>query len=351
MANNFRWFDQPAQYTPGGMEDYVAGKNSTMGYQPSQQGFLSLLGAGISGGIAPFVGDNQWLERRTKQQMEQQQADMEFKAALQKQAMDRMEKNQAMQQLAKFSSSLNTINEKDPFIMQPGISADGQTYYRPYQNPYFKQQMAVETKVKTDSAESLMKGINNFDTLAGLMKSSEALPKIGEGASALFKGQMSEKIGSDLGFDPVTKAYMKNVEGNAANLSKFFGDTGNIAIPERTIARELVPLVTDSDQTKALKKANLINIALQGMQSKSRIAGLDNDPNISEKLNSLSSMFDQYRQEAITLGVDPKRLNSFLQSNQSRYIKEQESNKSKLRDSGNESGFLKTKSGLKYRVE
>lgn len=82
MANNFRWFDQPAQFTPGGMEDYVAGRNQDMGYQRSQQGLLSLLGAGISGGIAPFVGDNQWLERRTKQQMEQAQADNEFRAAL-----------------------------------------------------------------------------------------------------------------------------------------------------------------------------------------------------------------------------------------------------------------------------
>lgn len=85
MANNFRWFDQPAQYSPRGMEDYVSGTNSDMGYQPSQQGFLSLLGAGISGGIAPFVGDNQWLERRTKQQMEQAQSEAEFRALLLKQ--------------------------------------------------------------------------------------------------------------------------------------------------------------------------------------------------------------------------------------------------------------------------
>lgn len=92
MANNFRWFDQPAQYSPGGMEDYVAGKNNNMGYQKSQQGLLSLLGASISGGIAPFVGDNQWLERRTKQQMEQQQADMEFQAALIKSSTDRQDK-------------------------------------------------------------------------------------------------------------------------------------------------------------------------------------------------------------------------------------------------------------------
>lgn len=327
MANNFRWFDQPAQYSPGGMEDYVSGKNSNMGYQPSQQGFLSLLGAGISGGIAPFVGDNQWLERRTKQQMEQAKSEAEFRALLLKQYQDTKEKNEAKKQLSELSTSLNTVNEKDPFIMQPGISADGQVYYRPYQNPYFKQKMTVDTKVKTDTAESLMKGLNNFDTLAGLIKSSQALPKIGEGSEALVKGQLAEKIGVGLGYDPVSKAYTKSVEGNAANLSKFYGDTGNIAVAERVISKELAPLITDSDQTKALKSANMLNLALQGMRSKATIAGLNDDPNIVNKLQTMNDMLNEQKQIALTLGVDPKRLNSFLQSNQTKYIKNQESNK------------------------
>lgn len=328
-------FDQlPATIYPAERTSYMnnTAKSDTTavpGYSPYQKGILSILGQTLSGVGAAFAGDTQWSQRQQKIDQEQMQADLEFKAALQKQYQDMQSKSEAKKLLAGLSTSLNTVNEKDPFIMQPGISADGQAYYRPYQNPYFKQQMAVDTKVKTDSAESLMKGINNFDTLAGLMKSSEALPKIGEGAGALFKGQVAEKIGSDLGFDPVTKAYMKNVEGNAANLSKFFGDTGNIAIPERTIAKELVPLVTDSDQTKALKKANLINIAMQGMQSKARIAGLDKDPNISDKINSLGSMFNQYKQDALSLGVDPKRLDSFLQSNQSKYIKNNNDSKNK----------------------
>lgn len=82
MANNFRFFSQPAQFTPSGMEDYVAGRNQDMGYKPAQEGFLSTLAAGISGGVAPFLGDYTWLERQNKQQMEQAQADNEFRAAL-----------------------------------------------------------------------------------------------------------------------------------------------------------------------------------------------------------------------------------------------------------------------------
>lgn len=113
---NLPLFDQPAQYSPRGMEDYVSRKNEDMGYQPYQQGFLSLLGAGISGGIAPFVGDNQWLERRTKQQMEQAQSEAEFRALLLKQRQQGMENQQSRDFQNKYLEILKTQAQGQPLL-------------------------------------------------------------------------------------------------------------------------------------------------------------------------------------------------------------------------------------------
>lgn len=85
---NFRWFDTGPRYDPKGMEDYVSGKNNDYGYTPGQKGALSTLGTVLSGVGAAFAGDTKWLERQQARNQEEMQADLEFRAALQKQAID-----------------------------------------------------------------------------------------------------------------------------------------------------------------------------------------------------------------------------------------------------------------------
>lgn len=102
-------FDQQAYSFQPTTHDSYAKRNAnpvnsaaTPGYAPRQQGFLSLFGTALSGAVAPFVGDTDWLQKQQEMQLKQQQADQEFQIALQKLAENQQEK--AMERAYKKSS-------------------------------------------------------------------------------------------------------------------------------------------------------------------------------------------------------------------------------------------------------
>lgn len=89
-----RLFDTPSMsFAPADRTSYmnntVTPTGQATGYAPRQMGMLSLLGRSLSGVGAAFAGDTQWLQRQQAMDAEQYQADLEWRAALAKQQMDR----------------------------------------------------------------------------------------------------------------------------------------------------------------------------------------------------------------------------------------------------------------------
>ena len=83
MANNFRWFNEPGRNL---LSPSNEGDPNVVGYQPSQEGALSILGRTLQGIAAPFAGDYHFNQRQAQQELMQQKADQEFQALLMKNA-------------------------------------------------------------------------------------------------------------------------------------------------------------------------------------------------------------------------------------------------------------------------
>lgn len=90
------------------------------GYSPAQEGYLSILGKTLSGVGAAFAGDTQWGQRQQKMDQEMMQADLEFKAALQKQYQDMQDKMQSKRQLTP-QNQIDTLSATRKLAEQQGI--------------------------------------------------------------------------------------------------------------------------------------------------------------------------------------------------------------------------------------
>lgn len=113
-TNPTNYVNSKAQLTKG----YAVDDSIASGYAPRQAGILSLLGKSLTGIAAPFVGDTQWLQNETAQQLRQQQADQEFQALLMKNA---MEKQAA---LRKTQSVLTPEQQVETFVKTRGLAKD-----------------------------------------------------------------------------------------------------------------------------------------------------------------------------------------------------------------------------------
>lgn len=246
-------FDKRAQYDPRGMEAYVSGDNKNMGYQSGQQGFLSLLGKSLSGVGAAFAGDSQWLQRQTKMDQEQMQADLEFKAALQKQYMDMQDKNESRKFQDRYlqaitANNFNTMPGQmeleqnteptlaDAFpspgsalITKQGISSSGKPYTAQVTDPKYAKSLELRNANIKD-VEEFSKPLETF--AVGLQSLREAVnntPEFKPGIGSKFIAQGTNTlagINNEKWYNDYDLAYNQNVLPAAQSLgaSKVLSD-------------------------------------------------------------------------------------------------------------------------------
>lgn len=335
-------FDKRAQYSPSGIEDYVSGKNTDMGYQGYQQGGLSLLGKALSGVGAAFAGDSQWLQRQTKMDQEAMQADLEFKAALQKQYQDMQDKKASrdfqdryLQTIAGSGglgttpgfdqSSQPTLAEAFPIpgsalITKQGISSSGKPYTAQVTDPKYAKSLELRnTQIK--DVEEFSKPLETF--AVGLQSLREAVNntpefKPGIGGKFIAKGANAlAAINNEKWYNDYDLAYNQNILPAAQSLgaSKVLSDRDL-----ENIKKSLGDYSTPRDfKIKAID--TLINKLGSTTESKLKAYGANKDiwssiyPNASKELGinkNQSGSVDPRYQQAIKAGYTKEEIDAYL---------------------------------------
>lgn len=285
----FSLFDRRPQYDPRGMEDYVAGNNNDYGYTPGQRGGLSTLGSVLSGVGAAFAGDTQWLERQQARNQEEMQADLEFRAALQKQAIDNK---------TRMNTKTYTFNPLTGEYTMTGEVPKGSIV---------RNTIPLEQKVAQQQALDQAKGIPTAD-YGRFALSNESIKNLEDVDKILFPS-------GD------TKSFRRDIAG-ASNLpiiggpAPFNEDAQKVyrKLGSALAARQLIQTGVAANEGERKQLANQF------------LANYGSDPkSFREGINQLGSFYKDYNELYKTKGIT--------------------SNKS------NNESFKTTASGIKYRVE
>jgi hypothetical protein len=327
-TNPTNYVNSKAQLTKG----YAVDDSIASGYAPRQAGILSLLGKSLTGIAAPFVGDTQWLQNETAQQLRQQQADQEFQALLMKNAMQKQALAQKKSSREGFAAEIKDMESKgyNKILYQ---TADGEYGARWQQDPQFKADLAVQTKVKSAAAANLNSAMQYSPTLIDLLNRSSNLPEANNVPEAMVRGFAATKLQTD----PFVASYMQDLEANAPGINKFLGDTANIAVAEREVAKSLFPKTGNTTETNILKRAALANSIYAGTLSKIKNTGLDKEQ-YAGYVDTLKSLADSERLKAIKAGIPEKKLSEYLDNSMSKYLKKEANDTSN--SGGNRAGKL-----------
>lgn len=186
MANNFRWFNEPGRNL---LSPSNEGDPNVVGYQPSQEGALSILGRTLQGIAAPFAGDYQFNQRQAQQELMQQKADQEFQALLMKNAMTRQED---LNQRSLRNAQANALNAQAEYFRNSGNAQDGgiNGINYPYpeditltpKNSTYKGMVrtTLVPELKDKVGQSQLKDLAEVDsTVSDLQKNMDTLKKYG----------------------------------------------------------------------------------------------------------------------------------------------------------------------------
>lgn len=348
------WFDQSAAtFYPADRVSYLnntvkSNTNVSPGYSPRQEGYLTILGKTLQGIAAPFAGDYQWNQRQAKIDLEQQQADMEFAALLEKNRMVNQEnKNQEAlrnaqiriynaqaglmedpSKMAQYSGFMNqndmstplasdyqpTLTDAIPirtekFINKKGITSSGKPTVTQIVNPEFEKALQLRNssvKELEDTSTTLERIASNIDNLKSAV---DATPEFKEGAFSKQKAQVSN-LWADWSNEPWYKDYELSYNqgflplAQALNASKVLSDAD---------LKNIQKSLGDPTTPKRVKK-NAINQIEKAIQS-----------GATSKLKAFGVNFDTYSK------IYPNTYSKFISNNKNE-LKKDTLNKENLFD-------------------
>lgn len=311
--DNFTWRGRKPKYD-----------ENTGSYTPGSEGGLSILGQTLSGVGAAFAGDTQWMQRQQQIDQEAMQADMEFRAKLAEQRLRNQEKENSKKQteafLKQYGSGLDSTNDTKPFVMQPGVSAEGELYLRPFQNPYFKQDMAIQQEAKKTINQEVptfnqtLSALDRMDEL--INQSPDYKPGFLEATAARADVALKEYSN-----DPFVKKYKGFVNQSLSNLARKLGEKG--VLTEQDVNR-VVSGLGSMDTSRELRKQLTSEIRQKMADSGIGLletAGMSKEdfykkyPDTAKKLfntDLIQTSKDPRYQAALKAGYKPEEIDAYL---------------------------------------
>ena len=225
-TNPTNYVNSKAQLTKG----YAVDDSIASGYAPRQAGILSLLGKSLTGIAAPFVGDTQWLQNETAQQLRQQQADQEFQALLMKNAMEK----QAMVSKGQAMKPVYTMGLDGKLIKVDDIEDNGQVVANPNAPTADMRNQQVTTgqaKELWNEVKSQSEGLKGG--YAGMFEMGKAALNRGKGESGNYQ------------------LYTENLPSSAVGLYRAL--TGDTRLSDADAKARALPLLWEPSQDVSLR--------------------------------------------------------------------------------------------------
>lgn len=334
------WFNQSAALIyPAERESYlnntVKSDTSAMpGYSPAQEGYLSILGKTLSGVGAAFAGDTQWGQRQQKIDQEMAQADLEFKAALQKQYQDMQDKKEGKdfqkQQLAILAKAYGV----DPTTLSPtgsGLNtlSEGQDTTNTQQTGFPPMVEGFTSKglprISMDTpVDQWQRGSKLRDELIGSKEYNnwKTTNDFSTSANAMYDAYKKGDIGRLTVDQTLISNLNKLNDPTSVTMISEYARTSNDMSLKNKFQGAIEKLskggagLTDEDRGVLIKSINVIK---------------------DSRDKSFGSTLSNYRELAKTAKLNPDDVFKGLGVSPEKQK--------------NQSGMLQTKSGLKYRVE
>lgn len=277
------------------------------GYSPAQEGYLSILGKTLSGVGAAFAGDTQWGQRQQKMDQEMMQADLEFKAALQKQYYDNNRKSE-MKQVILADPTTGTLKTLGSVPVKASIIQD---------------QLSLATAKNNLPTADMRNNAYTLDSTKALWEDlkSQAMDLKG-GYSGMFEsGKAALNRGS--GDSAKYLAYQDSMPSAAVALYR--GLTGDTRLSDSDAKGRALPLLWEPSQSIDVreKKSNFIDrmiIAREKLSNSGKykdgvipFEAIKNAAKIidSPKSNQSGSVDPRY-QQAIKAGYTKEEIDAYL---------------------------------------
>lgn len=163
-----------------------------------------------------------------------------------------------------------------------------------------QEQTAKETESKRDTEQKQVSAmLDRAGKLTGALalvdRQNDLLKTMptGVGMGGRVKG-IQTSLTAGLQINPMAASAQSLLDSQSAALARAFGDAANIAIPERKFAKEFVPQVSDSDDTRATKSLNGLLFLKARFMEDAKIAGATDTPRVMEGAAELDARIDSH---------------------------------------------------------